>query len=111
MTVVEVVASLTLVVTTLGTVMLPLVLRALNKQDADRTRLRDELHGRLDHLDACFDSLRARVMAENVTRKDLAEARAEINETLSRMRQAISADTNGLHDRIFRIEGKFFKGD
>lgn len=108
MSTLELVALATLGVTTVSTLMLPFVLRGLNKQDADRARLRDELHERLTHLDACFDTLRVRVMAESITRTDLAEARVEWNETLTRMRAAISAEHHGLHERLFRVEDRLF---
>lgn len=66
------------------------------------------LDGRLDHLDDCIDSVRTVVLTKGVTREELASFRLEIEETMTRMRSAVSQDTNGLHQRLMRIEQPFF---
>lgn len=87
----------------------PVLAFIMNRQDADRKGLREEIHSRLNHLDECIDSVRGIVQSHAVTKAELSSCRAEINDTLTRMRQAISADTNGLHDRLMRLEEPFFK--
>lgn len=109
MSIQEVVELATLAVATLSTVILPFVLRGLNRQDADRQLLRTEIHDRLGHIDDCIDSLRARVVGETCTRADLSTLEARVEGTINRMRLAISNDTKGLHDRVLRLEDPFFR--
>lgn len=98
----------TLAVSSTSTLILPFVLRGLTRQDNDRATLRREFHERTDHLDACLDSLRNKVIGEACTRGDLAVVEARLESTLNRMRVAISGDTKGLHDRLFRLENIYF---
>ena len=98
---------------TLGTslfsaIVTPFLLRSLSRQDADRALLREEFHTRLNHLDSCFDALKAQVLGDTCTREDFAALQVNLNSTMDRMRTAISGDTNGLHARIMRLEDKFF---
>lgn len=104
MTLIEWLMLATLAVSISSSIILPFVLRALNRQDVDRANLRREFHERTDHLDACLDALRNRVVGEACTRADMSSLEARIEGTLSRMRSAISGDTHGLHERIFRLE-------
>lgn len=83
---------------------LPFVLRALNRQDIDRRDFRTEMHARLSHLDSCMDDVKVRVLGECASRAELASAEARLIDALNRMRMAISNDTTGLHDRIMRLE-------
>lgn len=108
MTFTEVLMLSTLGVSLTSTLILPFVLRGLTRQDSDRATLRREFHERTDHLDACLDSLRNKVIGEACTKGELNALEARIESTLNRMRIAISGDTKGLHDRIFRIENIHF---
>lgn len=94
----------TLGIVVLSALVLPFVLRALNRQDADREKFRTEMHGRLTHLDECVDDLKRRVLGELCSRAELATAMVNMTDALNRMRAAISVDTNGLHERIMRLE-------
>ena len=108
MSLVEWLMLATLGVSISSTIILPFVLRTLNRQDVDRANLRREFHERTNHLDACLDALRNRVVGEACTRGDMAALEARLEGTLNRMRAAISGDTHGLHERIFRIENHHF---
>jgi hypothetical protein len=58
----------------------------------------------LSHIDGCVDELKLKV--ERYTAG--AMTRVEVDATLLRMREAISGDTAGLHDRIMRLENPYF---
>jgi SMC interacting uncharacterized protein involved in chromosome segregation len=99
---------------------MPAVLLVLNRMWATRDKHQQEQRDRYAHLDECFDSLKAIVLAKTVTRDDigilradikadLSNFRAEFNETLTRVRAAISTETDGLHQRLMRIEAPFFE--
>ena len=84
-------------------VLTPVLIVVLNAHRNERNR-------RLDHLDECFDDMKTRILGELVTKKDLDAYSIEMGQTLSRMREAISKETNGLHERLMRLEnGYFFK--
>lgn len=92
-------------------VAVPVLMLYLNRAGADRQAKFDALHKRLDHLDACVDGVSSLVMSKGVTRDDLLGFKAEITDIINRQRAAISVETNGLHDRIMRLETPFFKRD
>ena len=94
----------TLAVGVASVLILPFVLRGLNRQDAHRQGFREEMHERLSHLDQCVDDLKRQVLGEVASRGELAAAEARVADALNRMRAAISNDTTGLHDRIMRLE-------
>lgn len=98
----------TFTVSLIATLILPFILRGLSRQDTDRQTLKAEIHNRMDHLDSCLDDVRAKVLSEACTRADFAALEARLEGTMNRMRAAISSDTSGLHDRIFRLENVHF---
>jgi hypothetical protein len=83
-----------------------IITRAANHREA----MHNDLSERLIHLDNCLDDVRNIVLSKGVTREDFERFRAEINETMTRQRGAISTETAGLHDRIMRLEAPWFKG-
>lgn len=87
----------------------PFIIRTLNRQDQDRQTLRTEMHEKFDHLDSCVDELKRRVLGEVCTRNDIIATKAETNETLNRMRISLSNETNGLHQRIMRLESAILR--
>jgi hypothetical protein len=87
----------------------PLILVAQRRQDESRAMLRIEMHERLTHLDACIDDLKIKVLGESASRTELSALRADVIETINRIRTAISVDTSGLHDRIMRLEDVKFR--
>lgn len=87
---------------------IPILIHNLSRQDSDRRAKFNEMHTRMDHLDNCLDSLRNTVLGTAVRREDFVALKADTIESLNRMRSAISNETNGLHDRIMRLENKTF---
>lgn len=96
--------ELRLVVEIVGAVFMPILVFLIQRQDRDRRE-------HFKHLDDCIDATRKEIIkltneiaSTGVSRSDLERAqiglRAEINmERLERER-----NTNGLHDRILRLE-------
>jgi hypothetical protein len=66
------------------------------------------MHERLSHLDDCIDTVQKLVIGKAVTREELAIMKADLTETLNRMRSAISQETSGLNQRIMRLESPHF---
>jgi len=93
-----------LILTMVATIGVPVIINNMRGQNAHRETVRVEMHGRLNHLDECVDDLKKRVLGESASRAELARLQAEVVDTLNRMRLAISAETNGLHQRIMRLE-------
>lgn len=87
----------------------PLLIFMSSRQDADRHAKFGDMHARLDHLDGCVDEVRGIVMSKGVTREDLMSHKSEILDTINRMRLAVSSETTGLHQRIMRLEDRYFK--
>lgn len=90
---------------------MPVVIWNMNRAGTDRQAKFEALHKRLDHLDECVDGVSSLVMSKGVTRDDLLGFKAEITDIINRQRAAISVETNGLHDRIMRLETPYFKRD
>lgn len=67
-----------------------------------------EVHDIVKHLDECMDSLKVEVAGKMVTEAQLAQHRMEMQEMITRVRTAISQDTNGLHERLLRLEAPYF---
>jgi hypothetical protein len=105
----EVPGWLTVVLLFVNGIGIPLLIFNMTRQDRDRSIKFEEVHKRLDHLDDCVDTTQKLVLGKAVTREDFASMKAEINETLTRMRTAISIETTGLHDRIMRVENQYFR--
>lgn len=82
----------------------PFILRTLGRQDFDRQTLRAEMHEKFNHLDYCVDDLKKRVLSETCSRADVLLVKAETNDSLNRVRLAVSNETHGLHQRIMRLE-------
>jgi hypothetical protein len=89
---------------------MPVALFVISRGTKRREDLHNDLSERLIHLDECLGNVRDTVLSKGVTREDFERFRAEINETMTRQRSAISAETTGLHDRIMRLEAPWFKG-
>ncbi len=87
----------------------PFAIYRAGRQDRDRAEKHGETQDRLTHLDDCLDSLKTIVIGQAVTRSDLAAFKVEITEILTRMRTAISSETHSIHERINRLENKYFK--
>jgi hypothetical protein len=111
MTVMEALALVTLVVTILSGLTMPFLIQRLGRQDVDRQTLRQEIHERLDHLDTCMDETKRLVLGKMVHRTDLETYKNELQITMTRMREAITADHKALHDRLMRLESRYFGGD
>lgn len=86
----------------------PAIIFMLTRQDNDRKEKQEEIHERLGHLDRCLDDVRKTVLGKSVTREDLVSFKAEITETLNRMRAAISTEASNLDRRVSRLEDPFF---
>lgn len=86
----------------------PLIIYMLTRQDSDRKAKQEEIHERLGHLDRCIDDVRKTVLGKSVTREDFVAFKAEMTETLNRMRTAISTEASNLDKRIMRLEDPFF---
>lgn len=80
----------------IGTPVVVLLVSLHHKSRGDRF---DKIDGRLDHIDECLDRLRVTVAGSAVTR-------SEMDARLLNLREAVSADTNGLHERIMRLESR-----
>lgn len=89
---------------------IPLMTFWMARQDADRREKFTEMHKRLDHLDTCIDDVRGIVYHKGVTREEFIAFKADMTEIITRMRSAVSNETNGLHQRLMRLEQPFFKG-
>lgn len=76
---------------------MPVVLYLIGRSHSHREAAFAKVNGRMDHLDTCIDDLKERVLGSSVTRGDLDAA-------VLRLREGITADTNGLHQRIMRLE-------
>src|SRR6266568_893272 len=92
-----------LMVSVAGGVAIPLIIYLMMRQDHNQTRRFGDLNTRLDHLDRCVDELKQTVASGLVPRTETAAA-------LLTLRESISADTKGLHDRIMRLEDNIFQG-
>lgn len=86
----------------------PVLIWILTQARADRKAKFEEMHERLNHLDTCVDDVRNVVVGSAVTRGELMAFKADITEIISRQRIAISTESNGLHERIMRLESYFF---
>ena len=82
---------------------------ALKEQREERSREFSAVHKRMDHLDSCFDTMRERILGEVASKADFNILRAEVEETHTRMRAAISAEIGALGQRVFRLEDKSFR--
>jgi hypothetical protein len=87
----------------------PFILAALNRQDTRRTQMHESIDGRLSHLDTCIDDLKSKVLGQTCTRADFASFKGEINETMTRMRAAITSESQMLEQRISRVEDQFLR--
>lgn len=83
---------------------IPAILYMQKRQDDDRARLRNEMHDRINHLDACLDEVKERVLSATATRSEVLAVKADVMEIITRARAAISAETHGLHERVLRLE-------
>jgi len=63
-----------------------------------------EMHDDVRHLDECLDDLKTKVLSQSVTRADLAAHEVEMRAALAEQRMQVGQDTNGLHQRVFRLE-------
>lgn len=88
---------------------MPVALYIITRGAKHREELHNDLSEKLTHLDNCLDNVRNIVLSKGVTREDFERFRAEINETITRVRGAVSAETTGLHDRIMRLEAPWFR--
>jgi predicted nucleic acid-binding Zn-ribbon protein len=80
----------------------------VGQQRSDRKAQFEAMHERLTHLDDCIDTVQKLVIGKAVTREELVAMKAEINETFTRMRAAVSQEANSLHQRIMRLESPHF---
>jgi hypothetical protein len=87
---------------------IPLTIFFVGQQRSDRKAQFDAMHERLSHLDDCIDTVQKLVIGKAVTREELAIMKADLTETLNRMRSAISQETSGLNQRIMRLESPHF---
>jgi hypothetical protein len=87
---------------------IPLVIYFLKSSDSDRAEMKQELHGRLDHLDECLDDTRQAMLSRMVTKEDMANHRIEVQEIITRIRDASSKESLALHERIYRLENRAF---
>jgi hypothetical protein len=97
-----------IVLTILNGAILPIVIHFNSKSNVDRKERFDAIHERLNHLDDCMDTTQKLVIGKAATREDIASLKAEVIETMNRMRAAISAETTGLNGRIMRLEDRAF---
>jgi len=81
---------------------MPVVLYLIGRSHSQRAAAEANDEARMDHLDECIDDLKLRVLGSSVTRGDLDAA-------LLRLREGITADTNGLHQRIMRLENIYLR--
>jgi putative N-acetylmannosamine-6-phosphate epimerase len=65
---------------------------------------------KLEHLDECIDLMRNQVITKTATREDFSSFRIEMNETTSRIREAISVEMTRMDQRVIRLEDPFFGG-
>jgi hypothetical protein len=100
---------LTLALLVINGVGVPLIIFFVGQQRLDRKAQFEAMHERLTHLDDCIDTVQKLVIGKAVTREELVAMKAEINETLTRMRAAVSIETSGLHDRLMRLERPHFQ--
>lgn len=69
----------------------------------ERSKVLTAIGTQVAHIDDCVDSLKIQI----VSYAGRAVTRDEVDATLLRMREGISGDTRGLHDRIMRLENRF----
>lgn len=110
MTVFEAASLATAIIAGLG---FPAVGFILKRQDQHRTERfgamidgLNAVHDKIDHIDKCVDDLKERVLGNTVSPATLETHKAEMRAALAEQRGQISNDTNGLHQRIFRLEDR-----
>lgn len=91
----------------------PFIIAFIKRGDERRTEMRNSIDERLRFLDGAIDDLKTRVLSQACSRADVADLRAEINETITRVRSAITAEMTALNVRVTRVEDLFLhmKGD
>lgn len=67
--------ALPIVTTASSGILIPIILYIVGRQALLRTSSHTSLHERLDHIDACIDALRDRVVGEMATRTELEAVR------------------------------------
>jgi hypothetical protein len=99
---------LTLALLVINGVGVPLIIFFVSMQRADRKAQFQEMHERLSHLDDCIDTVQKLVIGKAVTREELVIMKADLTDTLNRMRLAISQEANSMNQRIMRLESPHF---
>jgi hypothetical protein len=93
----------------LGVVGIPGIALMLARQDRHRGAIDDKITAvaaKVDHIDECVDDLKERVLANSVTRADLAVHQVEIRQAMGEQRVSLDRADDGLHQRIMRLESR-----